>query len=284
MKTYLSARSLYLVGLVLVLGVNILVVTGALGNRRGTPEAQVTLTERELAVPGYSREENSGLALALDWRSLEEPSRDDEIPGHWGRPAWFGAAKLEELGFRTEELRERPREGTYRRPLSKEVFIVLEFDGEAYREALNRAAAALVRAAATCPAGCAEKSKQEALEKAETRLARERISASRLFAVDAGLDPLRLRGAYSDRARFIVTPGIVDVWRQERDQIRGHITGLSVSAIHVPLEFKTLLESLPATSFSTEKPPPAPRYEVDLAYGSRLEPWINHIRRLEKEG
>jgi hypothetical protein len=284
MKTFLAARGLFLAGLALILGTNVLVVAGALGNRRGTPEARVTLTERELALPGYRREENSGLALQVDWRILGEASRDDGFNGHWGSPAWLDAAKLEALGFRTAELRERSREGTYKQPLSREVFVVLEFDGAAHREALERAEAARFRAAEACPAGCADKDKGEALKAAESRLARERVSASRLFAVDAGLDAARLREAYPDRARYIITPGIVDVWRQARDQLRGHITRLSVSAVHVPLEFTAVLEGFPTITPNAGKPPPPPRYAVDLAVGRRLEPWVQNIRRLDPQG
>lgn len=281
MKRLFAIRSLYLAGLVLVIGVNAVVVAGALGNRRGAPESLVRLTERELSVPGYHREDNSGLALGLEWRILAEDATDDDFRGQWGAPAWFDAAKLGELGFDTAALQEGTREGTYRRPLSREVFIVLEYDGEAHREAQARAEAALARAAADCLADCTDKKRRTALEQAESRLAREREELSRLFAIDAGTDAARLRDRYPDRSRFLITPGIVDVWRQERQTLRGHVQRLSVSAVHVPLGLKRLLEELPAKGYDGQRPPHRPRYEVDLSYGRRLEPWIRDIRRLE---
>jgi hypothetical protein len=281
MKRLFGIRSLYLAGLVLVIGVNVVVVTGAMGNRRGEPDSLVRLTERELSVPGYHRQDNSGLALALEWRILPEDATEDDFGGHWGAAAWFDASKLEELGFDTAALQARAREGKTKRPLSKEVYIVLEYDGAAHREALLRAAAALAGAAADCPADCTDKKRRTALEQAESRLAREREELSRLFAVDAGTDAARLRDRYPDRSRFLITPGIVDVWRQERQTLRGHVRRLSVSAVHVPLELKMILEELPAKGYAGQRPPHRPRYEVDLAFGRRLEPWIRDIRRLE---
>lgn len=266
-----STTGLYAAALGVVVLANVVVLTGAARNRAGTPEARLTLTERELPVPYRASEENSGMALELDWRVLS--LEDDDGESHrYGAPAWFDEAKLRALGFPDEVLDDTARPWrAHKVAVSREIFIVLEYDGLAWRKALARAEQAALRA----PAG-------KTAEEARTRLARERQAASRLFAVDAGLDAAALRVQYPDRRRFIVTPGIVEPRAYGRARrTMGHIDRLAVARINVPLTLRPALERLiaaspPPRSASTESA--LPRYTVDLAYGKRLEPWLEAVR------
>ena len=52
---------------------------------------------------------------------------------------------------------------------------------------------------------------QKNFKRANERMERERLSETRLFAIDAGIDADKLRKEYNDRSRYIITPGMVDL-------------------------------------------------------------------------
>jgi hypothetical protein len=281
MKRSISSRGLFGLGFVILLATNILVLAGVASNRWGEPEARITLTRRELPLAYHARKENSGLSLRLAWRALGKNEDYSYYPG-WRSPAWLNAEKLEELGFAPDDyLRSEDKTTSYKQPIPKEVFIVLENNGEAYREAVRRAEAALKREKDAFTAGSGEKSLQDNLERAEKQLKRERITESRLFAVDAGRDPRALREKYGDRTRFIITRGLVKPtysYRITRNEIGGYIEELSVENIHVSLRHRKVFDILLAQDRLHYDEFDLPGYEVELAYGSRHEPWIVSVR------
>ena len=272
MKTRLSSRGLFLLGFLMLVAANTVVLTGAAFNRSGEPESQLTLTERELQLPYRVHAENSGLALRLTWRALGNSHSD------WRTPAWLNAEKLEQLGFHLNSYRSATGSSPFDgQPLSKDVFIVLENDGETYREAVNRAVAALDKEKRSLEINPDDKRLQTNFEAAEKRLARERVEKSRLFAIDAGLDAKTLRQQYGDRTRFIIVKGRVRPgypYHRKKNKVTGHIAELSGANIHVALKHRKLLDAILSRDKATRNASGAPRYQVKLAYGSRLEPWI----------
>ena len=279
MKAIFTPTRLFISGFVLLLAVNVIVLLGVLANRSGKPEVIIELTERELALPYKMNDENSGLSLSLDWRILPEIKDDSyqtyDFGGHWGSPAWFNEQKIVELGFKIDmftcpDLKSKRK----KEPLPKDAYIVLEYDGNVYQEALKRA-------------------EQNSFKGAEKILEAERTSRSRLFAIDAGLDAAKLRERYADRSKFIILPGIVRLdCRYEKDKkvVMGSISDIRVDKINVPLIYRKLFDSIMTyeqtgsynnlTSYSRENK--SPRYKVELAYGSRFEPWIQRVEKLVK--
>ena len=257
MKWLWSPRGLFALGFAVLAATNIAVLAGVAYNRSGTPETLITLSERELPLPYYRNEENSGLALHLDWRVLGAEENDASYR-RWGYPAWLTADKLAALGFAIDAAPEADPHGSRpRAPLPKEVFIVLEKDGPAYREAIRRAEQTLAREEKRLDADRADKQRQEAVDNAAKSLEKERIAASRLFAVDAGLDPGRLRETYADRTRFIIARGLVKPvydYEKKRRRVRGSIQRLSVETIHVPLKHREILDAL-RPSVAPGRPP-----------------------------
>ena len=76
-----------------------------------------------------------------------------------------------------------------------------------------------------------DKTLRDNFTSAEKRLKRERITGSRLFAIDAGLDPKKLREKYGDRTRFIITKGLVKArynYKNKRKEVFGYIIKLSI--------------------------------------------------------
>lgn len=285
MRMLLSSRGLFIIGFVVLLATNLVVLLGVGSNRSGNPETLIELTERELQLPYRIHEENSGLSLRLAWRTIGEKEDDsyygDSCYGNWVSPAWFNAQKLRELGFTTEDTSSADETSKrHKKQVSKEVFIVLKYNGEAYKEALRRAESALEKAKGALKATNEDKELRESFNRAKERLERERISESRLFAIDAGLDASELRAQYSDRAGFIITPGIVRptyFYNDKKMAQFGHISGLSVGNINVPLKHRDVFDSILAHDKSPECKSRPPRYIVELAYGSRLEPWIRSV-------
>ena len=169
MKQLPSRSLLLLLALVLIVTANAFVLSGVVYNRSGPPDAQVVLTERELALPYRSHEENSGLALRLDWRVLGE---EGDRYAWRSSPPWLTPAKLKALGFDLPEDPEARANDRYARtPLPKEVYIVLEQDGPFYRETLERVAAALATARDLKQAHPENDGLREAFESAQKRFA-----------------------------------------------------------------------------------------------------------------
>jgi tetratricopeptide (TPR) repeat protein len=283
MKTLLSSRGLFAIGFMILAATNIVVLSGVASNRSGIPETQITLTERELKLPYRAYEENSGLTLRFAWRALGKDANYNKNPD-WRSPAWFSAEKLEELGFNiNNNLSSKENATYYKQPIPKEVFIVFENNGEPYREALRRAEMVLEKEESLFKLNSGDKRLRDNFEKAEKRLKRERITESRLFAIDAGLDPNILREKYGDRTHFIIAKGLVKPryhQNRKRKEVHGYITNLSVGSIHVPLEYREVFDTILAQDKPKKNEFQSPRYELELAYGSRFEPWIVSVHPL----
>jgi hypothetical protein len=284
MKIILSSRGLFVIGFVVLVATNIVVLSGVASNRSGNPETLTTLTERELHLPYRIYKENSGFTLRLDWRVLSK-DEDDTVYSRWRSPAWFSAEKLQGLGFNTDDYLSSEKNATnFRQPISKGVFIVLENNGDLYREAVKRAEKAIEMEEVSLKLNLGDKRLISSVERAERQLKRVQIEESRLFAIDAGLDPKKLRIKYEDRARFIIVKGQVKPsWRhdKEKKEVLGVITQLSVSSIHVPLKYRNVSDTILAQDKPMKNEFQSSRYEVELAFGRRLEPWIVSVHLLD---
>jgi len=275
MKPTLATYLLFALGFALLAAVNVVVLSRVEDNRKGDPDALVWLTERELPVVNHLEMENSGMALRLDWRTLG--SGDNESYDH--RPAWLTAEKLHRLGFRFAA--GAPPRQEKRETEAREVFLVLECNGPAYLEALRKAERALEKEEEAIRANPGDKSLQAARQQAKKRIRAEELSQSRLFVVDAGTDPQQLRTLYRNPARFIIARGVVRLGSRSegnQQQVAGVIASVSIDSIHVPLEHRRVIDSLVQQGKGAQGEGKTPRYAVQLAYGSRLEPWITAVR------
>ena len=282
MRPILSPTRLFILGFALILIANVIALAGVAVNRFGKPEAVIEFTERELSIPYYKmNDENSGLALHLNWRTLPE-SKDDIYPSYsrWGSPAWFNAQKLTEIGFVMDETTCPEEDSKRKELLPKDAFIVLEYDGDAYQEALQRAERSLKKAEDALKANEKDKELQDGFKGASNKLEAERNSASRLFAIDAGLDAGKLRQRYPDRSKFIIMRGIVrlECWsNKNRKEVVGYIADIRINKINVPLSYRKLFDSIEAQDKSLKHGDESPPYKVQVIYGSRFEPWIQRV-------
>ena len=286
MKPILSPTRLFIFGFALILIVNVIALVGVAVNRSGKPEAVIQITERELSLPYDMNDENSGLALRLNWSVVPEIKDDIYLfYSHWGSPVWFNAQKLTELGFIIGETTCPNEDSKWKEPLPKDAFIVLEYDGDAYQEALQRAEMFLKKAEAALKANEKDKELQDRFKRAKDNLEEELTSASRLFAIDAGLDAGKLRQRYPDRSMFIIMRAIVELeCRSDKNKrkVAGRIADIRIDKINVPLSYRKLFDSIEAQDKSKKPGQKSPRYKVEVVYGSRFEPWIQRIEKLIK--
>jgi hypothetical protein len=270
-----SRRHTLIAGLALIGLTNAIALGGAAYNRSGEPESTLSLTERELRSPYVwtGRKENSGLALRLQWRVLQGDSRNvgaDYSPYGGGMPAWLDAPKMASLGFDAKsstETTDASRISRYQRQLPRDVLVVLELDGPAYRESLERAAKAAKAMEARNERGEGKKSADELMDQESRR-------NSRLFAVDAGVDRAALRSTFPDRTRYaIVRAQVRPAWSPESKATAGFIDNVGAAEVNVPLEMRSAFEGVAPSSYEGRNGASA-RFEATLAFGRRLEPWL----------
>ncbi|MFO0775319.1 MAG: DUF4824 family protein [Nitrospiraceae bacterium] len=288
----------------IALGTSLVVLTNAVAlmgvayNRSGEPDAEVTLTERELPLSydSFRNTENTDISLRLNWHSPNH--RWSGVPAQPREPIWFDQHKLEAIGYDCfVPLTDASADLYYGKQLPRDVYAVVEYDGPswtAWLAAWERDQAALADQIAA--------GKQAARDGTDLKDARERLplTASRLIVIDVGLDPARLRQQYPARNQIVILRAQVhlSILSESKAEdgtitprhLQGDVTRLLLDDVHVPFEFRSVLENLPApreagrtSSDSTTWLPyeqTIPRYEVTLRFGQRHEPWITAIRPL----
>ncbi len=278
MNIQLCSRTLFLFCFTFVCLVNIFILSSVYINRHGDIDALAVLTERELRISDFSRKENSGMNLRLVWRTL-----GDKTPSYYKnlRPNWLTSQKMKELGFNLDSYRlSKDKKDFFKSPLCKEVYIVLENNGPAYQQALTMAEKQVIKAQKAVETNPEDKKLNENLSETQKQLQGERTGRSRLFAIDAGLDADALRKKYSNKALFLIVKGTVRPTFANR-KVTGYISELTMSHIHVPLEHRPFFDNFSGRKTGRDKFNP-PRFAVNLAFGSRLEPWIVSVRSLDE--
>ena len=269
MKILKSSSKLFVAAFALLILTNIVVLLGIYLNRSGETTSEVILTQRELEIPYSMKKENNSIFLKLVYRNINKSKFS-----HLGN--WLNVSKLNELGFETD------KDINYKkntRRQSKEVFIVLEYNGESYKKSLKLAEETFSEQEALYSV---DKSKQRAYKNAKRSLSREQTSASRLFAIDAGLYYEKLRQKYTNKANFIIVKGLVKISNGYKKKITyGYIQQLHIQKIHLPYEFKHVLKNIKPINKYNEKQNTVPSYKVEVKYGSRFEPWISSVKRIK---
>lgn len=274
MKIFKSSWGLFVLAFILLFFANAVVLTGAYINRAMEATSQTVLTQRELQMPYKNKRENNGMSLRLVYRILNT----DISKGSYNKiPAWLNAEKLKELGFYRDQ-------GTahYKKTPTKEVFIVLEYDGEAYKKSLALAEENFVEKEVLFNAKKDDNKTKRDYEEAKKRLNREQISESRLFAIDAGVEYEKLRQKYSEKSTYIIVKGIVKLvyqYKIEKEQY-AIIQQLNTENIYLPYKFKHVLKDITTDDDLNNRVGSAPKYEVEIKYGIRYEPWISSVETI----
>ncbi|HMV04694.1 MAG TPA: DUF4824 family protein [Accumulibacter sp.] len=285
-----SQRRWLLVGLSLIVLTNAVVLSAAALNRAGEPESSVLLSERELALPyaTASRRSNSGLALHLEWRVATDGDtmRNLAYARYERQPDWLDETRMAGLGFDTRKGAATPEaRQAFLRQLSRPALIVFELAGPAWQRALQQARENASRHAAAAAANRGNREFAEKAKAARDFVVQEEAENTRLFAIDAGSDAATLRERYPQRDRFLILRGTVRPAERLRNgqwALAGQLSAIAIQEIHVPYAQRGVLDAL--RSEPQEKPDRSvPRYEVQLAVGQRLEPWIERVALLPSD-
>lgn len=196
--------------------------------------------------------ESTATVLRLNW---DVPRAGDK---EHGPAAWVDAAKLSELGFDCSMPLSKPSAHSHYASMPpRPVFLAMEYEGEAWRNA------------------------------SATRKVK-----SRLWAVDAALDPHRLRQQYPDSQHYIICRGLVRLSFRDHDggdgssssapRLEGWVQAICPDEVFVPLPYSRVLRELrrtgsvrPGASEASE-----PRYAVRICWGASYEPWVEEVRLL----
>jgi hypothetical protein len=285
------------IAIALLVLINIMVFANVLRNRSGEPDAVVELTQRELPFNSYqvaNRKENTGVSLRVSWNQY--PYYGKYFRGQNGSTQfdWFDKTKLEEIGFDcTEPLTDTDAAMHYGKLLPRKAYVVLEYEGKTWDERIDRERLSLSEVAERVKKGtAADKDLKEAGEEYERVL----NTQSRLFAVDAGKDPAKLRLRYPDRSHFIIMAAKVrlhyklpygnETAKKDMAKLEGSVEEILVNEIHVPKPMSTVLEKIVSTTghhVSSVYPyagvnKGGPAYRVTLHYGNRYEPWVDGVK------
>ena len=279
-----SHRQVLWIGLALIAVVNAIALGGAAWNR-GLVESRLTLGERELRPPYVweDRSEDSGVALALQWRVSGRDWNDTALyagmPGP-SEPEWLTPAKLRELGFDPAPPPSDTGRASYR-SRSRRVLLVLELAGPAHARTIAWREARVRRAESRARALPDDADLAQAAENARRSLQEERQTASRLFVVDAGVDAGRLRARHPDRNRYAIVRGTVTLgW--SRGQDRAWRSDATVGEIAIPrlhLSRSQVTALGPAGRPRQHDEVAGPPFTAVGAFGRRFEPWVESLRR-----
>ncbi len=243
---------------------NLLILGGVMRNRAGNPDAVVRLSERELVSWGdQSLGAEPFLNLRVQWTMATRPD---------GGP-WFDRAKLESLGNTALPAADDTAAHRQWRRGSRPGYAVLELAGPAWERWLTtkqaRSDSAMAFDTVTNPGH---------VHGGASRAVGER--ATRLMAVDFGLDPAALRQQYPERSQYLILPatyqmGITPARRDSlgnltaRAQVEGDIGQLLPGTVHVPRPLRDSLLGLGAAMRDSTT-----RFELTLKVGKQWEVWV----------
>lgn len=260
----------------LVLLVNVVVLSGIAYNRSEHSLAHLVLTERELTVINRysSGDENSGMALELNWNMLSYSDNNKLEFRKWGSPEWLNKEKYRQLGI---DVGSREEKDDYEIQ-SIEVIYVFEFDGADYQRALALSKGELEQARLELKKNPGDENLQSQVESLNAELQRLRLSESRLFIIDVALDQQVLLEKYQDKTKYLFLRGELQPYWSEKKLYAG-LRDPFISSVHVPRPYSDMIENATGDERYDVygKDPIEPRYLVNLNLGKRLEPWVDTV-------
>ncbi len=263
-------------GVGLILLVNAVALGGVAWNRSGEPESVLPLSQRELLRNSSWHNENSGLSLRLYWRT---PTRDESMRHNRGWLPAIDAQKMEKLGFAMPAQVDDDSAPRFGRQQSRDALLVLELDGPLHQREVQLTRKRLDEARLAADAAPQNARLADERDFIRRELDSEEKTDTRLLLKDVGLDLQALRAQYPDRQRYLIVHGRVrpiSNYYQHVWTLGGTASSIGTDSINVPHQWRERLDrvlSRPArTADGTAQP-----YVAEVAFGRRLEPWIERI-------
>lgn len=263
MKKYL------LIGLLIIIGTNLAILTGVAYNRMGDATAQLTLTERELSFHNYSglHKENSGISLSIKWRTPTEENEPYSL--YHLKSVNITKEELLALGFDENDV----KDNFFIEP--QELFWALEFDGNLHKAEIKKASEAYQTQLADFEGKAIKFGDYK--KKLKNNLQREKISNSRLFFIEASASYESLQSKFSDQQNVIIVKGLGKPYPNSHNKTyKLQLNNLSVRNIMIPLEYSDIFYGLEPID---RQDIIAPRYSIDINWGKRFEPWVVGVKK-----
>lgn len=265
MKKYL------LIGLAILIGTNLAALSGVAYNRFGELTSNLALTERELLLAHNvgAQKENSGMSLTINWRTPSKTG-DYYYPNN-ATDISITKEELMALGFKELD----KTQNNWPTPL--ELYWALEFDGALHKVEVNKAIEKHKAALLVYEEQASDNNKREE-KRLRDNLTKERTSKSRLFFIEAAKNYEVLASKYNGQKNILIVKGLARYSYNSNDKTYSlSLNDLSVSNIMIPLEYIDIFSGLKREGRNVIQPP---RYEVNIHWGARLEPWIVGTKKL----
>lgn len=247
--------------------VNLAVLVHSFYNRQQT-EARITLSERELSLPGnYGfNKENSGLTLSLLWSVA---GNGDEINDFaYSRRLNLSPEHYASFEFGGECDQRRNRSAT-------DGYVLLEFNGAAYQRHLELAKKHLEQMEQE-DAASSEKVEYK-VKSANEQLRSLEQQEPRLYVIDAAASKALLQTALAHQLRdspgeYLILPALIrEPYRDcdVKEEVHGvYLDKLLAQRIYVPRKYHSLFVDRNHKH----------RFHADIAVGKLGEPWLESLQ------
>ncbi|MBD9503158.1 DUF4824 family protein [Pseudomonas sp. PDM17] len=260
----------------LILLVNAVALGGVAWNRSAEPESRLPLSQRELIRNTTWHNENSGLSLRLRWRT---PTRDDSTRHNRGWLPAIDAQKMAKLGFAMPAQVDDDSARHFGRQQSRDALLVLELAGPLYEREVQLTRKRLDEARQAADAAPQNARLADERDFIRRELDSEEKTDTRLLLKDVGLDLQALRSQYPDRQRYLIIHGRVrpiSNYYQHIWTLGGTASDIGSGSINVPYQWRESLDKITAQPHRASDGLPQP-FVAEVAFGRRLEPWIERI-------
>jgi hypothetical protein len=202
-------------------------------------------------------------------------------------PRWLDRSKLQSLGFDVPRTQVNTERYSDRWHQERPVLVVLELDGPTRRRMIDLSRQALAARSADLSRWPDSASIEGNVIARRNAVAWLENGASRLFAVDAGLDRDELRARYPDRHHYAIVPAWVSTnvrtfWRSkpvppgDTAIVEGHIDRLDGDEMNVAAGFRSNIQNGVISPYARNVTAPAV-LDIQVAFGRKLEPWIRGV-------
>jgi hypothetical protein len=272
--------------------------------RRGGPRAWLPVAAAvivvtfalQLALAAWNRSgetarlELTGASLALPWPHQSQEGEPLSL-GLGAIPAVeLTGEELAALGFPAERMERWRTEESYRRPLARSLWVVLDHSPQGWERYLRQRREELRRREEALDRGRREGGEGRPFGLEHEREAVEKLlrSPRQAVIVAAGRDREELRRRFPDRRRQAVARGTVTASSDRaEEQWTGH-PRLAVDALTVPAALHGRVRALIAeweerSGGAGVAPDEEPDFRAVVAWGRRHEPWLVAIEPLATE-
>lgn len=276
-----------LLAFVALVAVDLAIFAGVRLDRTSDDVVFVTLDERELRLV---HQDDASSAIELRFATQAGGRLGMGSTATSLQSSWIGQETLTHLGFNCDIWPADPRAAShYRAQLARGAYVAFDLGTDVWTARLAewgarvRAHAAEGREAA---AGAASPGAE-----AEADVEAGAFRSSRLVPIDVARDRGALRGKYRDRPATVILPVVVDIAfvdgsaTHERAEVRGWIRDVFPRVIPVPARLRSVFTGLPDPTRPSPRTTTGglahpPRYDVTLAFGPALRPWVVDARRI----